>query len=132
MVFGDPAARAEIGRLIHPLVRERMNQEVCKLSIDGERAVVLDIPLLVESETPYPVDEIWLVYATEEQRLTRIMERDGLSADDAKARMASQMPLSQKMARVQRVINNTGSLVQLRREVVELWQSVCDSKRIGE
>ena len=106
IVFQDPAERQWLEQLIHPLVRERFDQE---LSLHAKTpAVVLMIPLLFEAGLESLCSEIWLVDCDESQQLQRLIARDGLSPAAAQARIAAQWPLSRKRALADHVISNQG------------------------
>jgi len=106
IVFQDPAERQWLEQLIHPIVRERFDQA---LSLHAKTpAVVLMIPLLFEAGLESLCSEIWLVDCNESQQLQRLIARDGLSAEDAQARIAAQWPLSRKRALADHVIANQG------------------------
>ena len=106
IVFQDPAERHWLEELIHPIVRERFDQELTLHTKTS--AVVLMIPLLFEAGLESLCTEIWLVDCDESQQLKRLIERDGLSAAAAQARIAAQWPLSRKRVLADHVISNQG------------------------
>ena len=106
IVFQDPDERQWLEQLIHPIVRERFDQE---LSLHAKTpAVVLMIPLLFEAGLESLCSEIWLVDCDECQQLKRLIARDGLSPADAKARISAQWPLSRKRKLADVLIDNRG------------------------
>ena len=106
IVFQDSAERQWLEQLIHPIVRKRFDQA---LSLHAKTpAVVLMIPLLFETGLESLCSEIWLVDCNESQQLERLIARDGLSAEDAQARIAAQWPLSRKRDLADHVISNEG------------------------
>ena len=106
IVFQDPAERRWLEQLVHPIVRERFDQE---LSLHAKTpAVVLMIPLLFEAGLESLCSEIWLVDCDESQQLQRLMDRDGLSAKAAQARISAQWPLSRKRGLADHVLANRG------------------------
>lgn len=125
-MFRDPRMRETMGTLLHPLVRKEITNQVQDLAASAAPLVVLDIPLLLESDWSRSVDEVWLVYATVEQQRQRLMARDRLTREDADRRILAQTSLFEKMTRSQRIINNTGSLEILEREVRHLWEHAGD------
>ena len=107
IVFNDADARRWLEGLIHPLVRERFQQE-----LERHRqapVVVLMIPLLFETGLEALCSEVWLVDCEPRQQLERLMLRSGLNAADAQARLAAQWPLSRKRPLADRVIDNRGT-----------------------
>jgi dephospho-CoA kinase len=89
----------------------------------GEKTLIMDIPLLFESRLQHFVDKILVVSVTEEMQLQRLMQRNSLSEEEAKARIQSQLPISEKEKGADAVIYNNGSIeqskVQLERILVE-------------
>ena len=104
IVFHDPAEKAWLEALIHPVVRARFEQELSALS--QEATVVLMIPLLFEAGLEELCSEIWLVDCTEAQQLERLMQRDGLSETEAQARINAQWAQKEKRDLVDLIINN--------------------------
>ena len=107
IVFSDSDERRWLEALIHPVVRERFDQELDALR--SEPVVVLMIPLLFEVGLESLCSEVWVVDCDKEQQLERLRRRDGLSPDDAEVRLDAQWPLSRKRALADRVIDNRGS-----------------------
>lgn len=106
IVFNDAAELRWLEQLVHPLVRQRFAAELEQLR--QAPAVVLMIPLLFEAGLDTLCSEIWLVDCDEDQQLQRLMGRDRLSADDARARLAAQWPLARKRALATVVLDNRG------------------------
>ena len=106
IVFSDAAELRWLEQLVHPLVRRRFAAELERLR--QAPAVVLMIPLLFEAGLYTLCSETWLVDCDEDQQLQRLMDRDGLSAADARARLAAQWPLARKRALATVVLDNRG------------------------
>jgi dephospho-CoA kinase len=116
-VFGDAAARADLEAIVHPSVRSEVLARLGEWraeSFDG--IAVLDAALLVESRFRYPLDALLVVTAPRDVRLERLAGR-GMSADEARARMAAQAEDEDKLARADHVISNGSDLAALAREV---------------
>ncbi len=124
LVFADEAARGRLNAIIHPRVRERMQAAVEEARTAGEPAVVLDVPLLMEGGLDAACDQVWVVYVDEETQLFRLMQRDGLPPEEARRRIAAQLPLREKAARADVVIYNTGAVEETRRQVETQWRQV--------
>ncbi len=107
LIFNDPKARKWIENLLHPLIIKRINQEIQLLK--NEPIVVLIVPLLFEAKLTGLCSEIWLVDCTEVQQRKRLMKRDGITKQEAQARIASQWPLSIKRKLCDFVIDNSGN-----------------------
>lgn len=125
LIFHDPAARQTLNQIVHPAVRQRMQERLARLAEDEARTgrhllVVLDIPLLYEGGLEGIVQEVWVATCPEEAQITRIMARDGLTRPQAVARIRSQMPLEEKVKRGHRVIDTHVPLPQLQAAIQAL------------
>lgn len=119
IVFADPAARADLNAIVHPLVRQRSAELTAAVS--AADVVVYDVPLLVEGDLAGGFDVVVVVEADVDTRLRRLARR-GLTDADARARMAAQASDEQRRAVAHEVINNDGTRAELRAEVDELWR----------
>jgi dephospho-CoA kinase len=121
IVFGDPAERHWLEQLVHPLVRQRFDQELTTLAQEpvgaGRPAVVLMIPLLFEAGLEGLCSEVWLVDCDEDQQLARLMARNGLNQVEAQGRINAQWPLERKRLLADRTISNRGNPEELARVV---------------
>lgn len=117
IIFHDEQKRKLLNSIVHPEVRRRMNEKK-DLAIKGkERIVILDIPLLFESNLINMVDQTLLVYVDRSIQLARLMERNQLTKEEAEARIQSQMPLAEKMKLADKIINNNGSLTETKKQL---------------
>jgi len=114
IVFSNPTERQWLEQQIHPYVRSRFHSELARLVAP---TVVLVIPLLIEAGMTDLVTEVWVVSCSPEQQLQRIRERDRLSLEHAQARLNSQLPIEQKVARADVVLNNSSTREALLKEV---------------
>ena len=90
---------------------------------EQKRAAVLDVPLLFEAGWDALADEVWVVALPPEEQLTRLLARDKtMSEVEARARIAAQMPLAEKCARADVVIDNSGTKEETRDYVGKLWE----------
>ncbi|MBC1934811.1 dephospho-CoA kinase [Listeria grandensis] len=120
IIFHDSEKREILNAIVHPLVRQWMLAERDRLIARGHEVIVFDIPLLLESKLEAMVNTIVVVYVDEQTQLARLMQRNDLSEKDAKARISSQMPLSEKIKHADIVINNVHGLVETKQQVDEL------------
>jgi dephospho-CoA kinase len=118
LVFGDPAARSRLDALVHPLVRARAAELVAAAPADA--VVVQDVPLLVETGQAGSFDLVLVVEADVETRVARLVDR-GLSAEDARARIASQATDQQRRAVADVVLRNDGDRAALAGQVAQFW-----------
>ncbi|HSP23203.1 MAG TPA: dephospho-CoA kinase, partial [Planococcus sp. (in: firmicutes)] len=96
LIFSDPASRKRLNDIIHPAIRSEMLRQRAAYVEEGRKVVIMDIPLLFESQLQHFADKILVVSVTEENQLKRLMERNGLSEKEAIARISSQLPMSVK------------------------------------
>ena len=113
IIFSNPIALMTVNEIFHGDIKERIEKKVREREKRGEKIVFLAIPLLFEADAGWMADEKWLITADEDIRLRRVMERDGLSEADVRARMDSQMPEEEKRAMADVIIENNGTLEEL-------------------
>jgi dephospho-CoA kinase len=123
-VMGDPAARAELERIVHPDVSRRRTALLAEAHARGARIVVNDIPLLFEALDPSAFDAVVLVDAPEPVRRARLLAERGLSEEDADRMLAAQMPSAEKRARSTYIIDNDADPAALERRAAEVWQAL--------
>src|SRR4051794_13606035 len=119
VVFADPAARRTLDGIVHPLVRARATEVAGAASPDA--VVVNDVPLLVETGQAGAYDLVLVVEADPETRVARLVQR-GLTAEDARARIAAQATDEQRRAVADVVLDNGGSQDELAAQVDRLWR----------
>jgi dephospho-CoA kinase len=124
IVFNDPAKRKALDALTHPAIQKTMLDEVEQADKAGEKIVFLNVPLLFETGMDALCDETWLISCDEDVQLDRLMERDGMDEDQARARIASQMSLEDKTRRATVVIDNRGQLDRLYSQLSGLYQAL--------
>lgn len=115
LVFANPEARARLNSITHPRIKEAIEREIEKARLHPQSCtcdgvVVIEAPLLIEVGLHHDADEVWVVKIDEEEQLRRLVERDKLSPDEARLRIASQMPQAEKLKYASRVIDNSGDL----------------------
>jgi dephospho-CoA kinase len=123
-VIGDPAAIARLEKLVHPLVREAENAFRAKAARDGSRALLLDIPLLFETQGEHRVDVVIVVSAPAEIQRERVLSRPGASVERFEALLKRQMPDTEKRRRAHFIIDTAGSFDATRRQVADVLQAV--------
>jgi len=126
IVFTDPAARARLDAVVHPLVRERSVELIAAAPSDA--VLVNDVPLLVETGQAGTYDLVLVVEADLATRLTRLVQR-GLTEEDARARIASQATDEQRRAVADVVLDNSGTREQLAEQVARLWEERVEPAR---
>jgi len=114
IVFSNPAQRQWLEQQIHPYVRDRFQSDLNTLVAP---TIVLVVPLLFEVGMTDLVTEIWVVSCSAEQQLRRMIERDRLSLEQAQSRINSQLPLAEKVARADVVLDNSSTPEALLKQV---------------
>jgi len=132
VVFTNPVARRRLEWIVHPQVQARAAAVLAaqdKLSSKERRIVVFDAALLVETGAYRQMDRVVVVSAPTEKRISRLATRDHLSEKDARDRMASQINEDQSISIADYVIENSGDLGCLDKQVVSLWKSITGKER---
>lgn len=120
IVFRDREKLRKMEKIIYPYILAHILQEIHRREVAGDRAVFLDAPTLYQSGANILCQRVVAVLAPEAGRLLRIMERDGLTMEEAKARMASQPGDEYFEKRADHIIRNIGDTSALRLAVLEL------------
>ena len=119
LIFSNPGARRDLESVLHPLIRTDMEKS-------ADQAVgpyiVMAIPLLIEGGPSDRVDRILVVDVDEAVQLRRVMERDGCTAEQARAILASQASRSARLAAADDVLQNAGTVTDLRQAVDRLHE----------
>ena len=121
IIFANAAERAKLDAITHPRIRARMD-ELINARRSGPGVLIADIPLLYENERTKSVEKVIVVWVDAQTQLRRIRQRDGLSDEAARQRIAAQMALDEKRARADHLIDNTGSLEDTRRQVEAIYR----------
>ncbi|HLQ15514.1 MAG TPA: dephospho-CoA kinase [Candidatus Eisenbacteria bacterium] len=128
LVFADEDARHRLNSIVHPLVREWMAARTAKAVQNGTEVVVQDVPLLFENGLSRLYSTVLLVYVPEPVQLERLVKGRGLSDDRARAMIAAQMPIEEKRALANHVIDNSGSREATRKQVQTIWKALVKSR----
>jgi len=122
VIFNDEKKRKILNGIIHPAIRKRLAWLLLLNWLKGEKITVVDAPLLIEAGLWRFAGKIVLVYCSEQIQLQRLISRAGplSSPEDARARIASQAPLSSKLIYADHIIDNSGDLAELDRQVEDV------------
>ena len=126
LVFADTLARHDLEAIVHPRVYAAITQWFATLHAP---AGVADIPLLYETDRAADFDIVMVAACTPAQQLERLMARNGLSAADAQARIDAQLPLADKVARTDFVIDTSGTVKQTDANTRAVWERVSRAVR---
>ncbi len=130
-VFADRKKLDLLNSIVHPAVFEQWRRRMDEIRKTQPEAIVLsDIPLLIEAGLKPMVDLVLLVYLSPEEQIARLMARDGYSREQAAIRIASQMPIGEKLAYADIVIRNDGSPEEARRAAAEVWGELIKRERL--
>ena len=128
LVFHDAAARDRLNAIVHPQVRRLLSEQVARLQRRGAAAVVVEVPLLIEAIRNAAgwrrmFDEIWVVTAAEAEVIERVRARGRMSEATIRAVIAAQLTPEQRLPYADVVIDNRGSMEQLRSRVAQIWRA---------
>ena len=118
-VFSDAVRRRELEAIVHPEVRGRIAEGIAD-EVGGDRVVIVESPLLIETGAHEELPVVVVVSASDATRIARLIAR-GVDEADARARMASQMPLEAKAAIADVLLDNDGTEAELEAQVDGLW-----------
>ena len=129
IVFSDSEKRKILERIIHPEVWERCMERmeaIQKIESNPNVLVVIDVPLLIETglQKEFEFDKVIVVYVSEETQIRRVMEREGITKEEAKKMIGIQMPLKEKLKFADAVINNEGTLEETEEQVRSVFYSI--------
>jgi dephospho-CoA kinase len=113
VVFADAEARRRLEAITHPAVRRAMAEETARLAAAGHALAFYDTPLLYEVGLERALDSVVVVWAPRDVQRARLVARDALSPAEAEARLAAQLPIDEKAARADFVVDNVGTPADL-------------------
>jgi len=122
MVFQDEGARRQLEATVHPALVAAIEQRLRAFEAQGMKLCVVELPLLIEAGAQERFDWVVVVTAPEEVQISRLMADRGLTREEALARIQSQMPLQEKVAAADFVIENVGDLQEMERRVQGLYR----------
>lgn len=123
-VFVDAEARRRLEEIVWPAIRRLAGERLAELRANDTPVVVLEAAVLIEADWRDLVDEVWLVLASPETARQRLMERNGLTAEQAESRLRAQLTNEKRRPYAHVVIENDGTLEELRRAVDDAWSQV--------
>ena len=121
LVFNDADALADLNAIVHPAVGAEIARRMQELA-ETDEVVILDVPLLVESKNAYPVAGLLVVDVDPELALRRLVTYRAMREADVRARMARQASRDERLARADRVIDNSGTADDLVDQVDAAWE----------
>ncbi|HKL52937.1 MAG TPA: dephospho-CoA kinase [Wenzhouxiangellaceae bacterium] len=116
-IFDEPGARTRLEDILHPRIAEEARRQLATLQTPY---AILVVPLLVESGLFSDADRVLVVDVPEAVQIQRLMQRDGNTREQAEAMLAAQTSRQQRLARADDVVENTGTLAELKSRIEEL------------
>lgn len=123
-VFGDPAARRRLERIVWPAMRTMMEAQLETLRSEGAGIVVIEAAVLIEADWLPIVDEVWVVSASPATARKRLFERNSLNEEQADARLRAQLANDTRRSYADVVIENNGTLEELAAAVDAAWSKL--------
>jgi dephospho-CoA kinase len=118
IVFGDPLERQKLNALVHPAIIEAQKAWLEEIQArDPQGIAIVEAALMIEVGTYRNYDKLIVVFCSPEEQLRRLQERSGLTSEQARARVQSQMPIEEKIKYADYLVNTTGT-------IEETWQQV--------
>jgi dephospho-CoA kinase len=124
IVFRDPAALHDLEAILHPLVRGAVRARLAELEEGGVEAAAVEVIKLLESPLADGCDQIWVVRCDEPDALARVAVSRGMSAEEARRRIASQSSQEEKLAAADVVVDGSAPLEETRRQVEAAYQTL--------
>jgi len=122
-VFGDPAALARLNAVLHPLIGDEILARIAAaVAEDADRPVVVEAAIMLEAGWHF-FDHVWVVVVERETAIARVMAARGLARDEVERRLDAQMSNEERRRRADLVIENDGSIEELRARVTEAWRT---------
>lgn len=124
--FASPAEQSRLNAITHPAILALSEQQVASYRAAGKRGAVIDAPLLLESGMDAVCDKVLVVLAPAEERLRRLLLRDGITEEEVRRRMSVQQTDDFYAEKADAVIRNTGDLAALARQlqaVLSRWEA---------
>ena len=122
LIFDDPKALASLNAAVHPLMREQIAARLAELSAQGTDVAVVNAAVLYTAGWDDLTDEVWVVTAPAEAVAKRLRAQRGMPEQAVRRRLEAQEPPGNLTSRADAVIDNAGSLAQLREQIRQLWR----------
>lgn len=128
VIFADAEKRRTLNAITHPRIGLETQARLAKLREEGVPVAIYEAALLVENGAHHGLDGLIVVACDEATQLARLVGRDGFSEADARARIAAQAPVADKIAAATWVVDTSGPLVETRKQLARVWEEIL-SKR---
>lgn len=129
IVFDEPEKRKLLESIVHPAILKEEKRLVGEIKgVDDKAIIITHAALIIEKGTFGRFDGVIVVYATKEQQIKRLMERDSISREYAEKIISSQMPLDEKVKYADFIIDNTGTMEDTKKDVQRVFNAIKDYK----
>ncbi len=126
IVFNNPEKLNKLNEITHSRIISTIESRIQSYEMAGEQLIFLDAALLIELELGYLVDEIWLIVIDKNLQIERLMNRESMSRNDALKIIDSQMPLEEKKAKADVLIDNSDSVEKLKENLKDRWHKLTE------
>ncbi len=123
-VFADPSLRKQLEGIVWPWMRDTMDERLAQIRAEGTAVVVLEAAVLIEADWTPITDQVWVVTVARDIARQRVMERNGLTAEQADARINAQLTNDERAKHAQVIIDNSGTLDELKQRVTAEWEKL--------
>ena len=128
LVFSDAGQLAKLNQIMHPRMARMVADKIEVLRSQGVGVVVVEAALLFEAGWDSLVEEVWVTDSPEPMVIDRLKKRNGLSEEEARKRISSQMDRTERLAKADFVIDNSGDMAGLESAVKELWDAIVERR----
>ncbi len=124
IIFANAQKREKLNNIVHPEVRRIVDEEIVQYKKLGEKVVVVDVPLLYETNYQEIVDKTIVVYTSQAEQVSRLVSRDRITKEYAQMKIDSQMPLSKKVDLADYVIDNSFSILNTKKDFIKILEDL--------
>jgi len=128
VIFADADKRRALNAITHPRIAAETQARLSELREAGERVAIYEAALLVENGVHKALDGLIVVVCDEATQLARLSSRDGYAEADARARVAAQAPVADKIAAATWVVDTSGPLTDTKKQLARIWEEILSRK----
>jgi dephospho-CoA kinase len=128
LVFADAEKRRTLNAITHPRIGMETQARLGRLREEGVPVAIYEAALLVENAVHKALDGLIVVACDEATQLRRLTERDGLTEEEARARIAAQAPVAEKIAAATWVVDTSGPLAETRKQLARVWEEILSTR----
>ncbi|CCI85803.1 dephospho-CoA kinase [Lactobacillus pasteurii DSM 23907 = CRBIP 24.76] len=125
-VFSHKSELEKLNQITHPLIHEEIVEQIQSAKQKNLPLIILDAPVLFETGGEKDCDQVLVIALPEQEQLKRLMKRNNYDEKEAMDRIRSQMPLAQKIAKANYVVENTGTIIELEDKLAEVLRKIED------